>query len=81
MTNANEYTPKLSLVILCYRSGEFAKDFVYQTVAVFEEEGISDYELILVGNYVEGSDDIELACVVTKCMAHIRHGKSNRQTS
>jgi len=50
--------PELSVVILCYRSGESARDFVALTFSALEEAGIRDYELVLVGNYSEGSDDV-----------------------
>ena len=49
--------PALSLVVLCYRSEDYAAEFTARTVAVLEEAGIEDYELVLVGNYVEGSAD------------------------
>jgi len=50
-------SPTLSLVILCYRSESYAKQFVAHTIEVLEENGIEDYQLVLVGNYVEGSTD------------------------
>ncbi len=53
----SEAVPTLSLVILCYRSGENARDFVQKTLDTLREAGIDDHELVLVGNYVEGSDD------------------------
>ncbi len=52
-----EKRPALSLVVLCYRSGDRARDFVRKTLAILEEGGVEDFELILVGNYVEGTDD------------------------
>ena len=52
-----EPTPSLSLVILCYLSGEFAREFTELTLDMFEQHGIDSFEVILVGNYVEGSDD------------------------
>ncbi len=54
----NQDTPKsFSLVILCYRSGEYARDFVARAIEVLDSAGMADYELILVGNYVEGVPD------------------------
>ena len=53
----NSTQPSLSLVILCYRSGEFARTFTERTVEALAAAGIDSYELILVGNYVEGSED------------------------
>jgi glycosyltransferase involved in cell wall biosynthesis len=49
--------PLLSLVILCYRSEEFAKEFTAQTLRMLQNYGIDDFELILVANYFEGSGD------------------------
>lgn len=47
----------LSLVILCYRSRQFAREFVGRAQDMLRDAGIEDYELILVANYVEGTDD------------------------
>lgn len=49
--------PDFSLVILCYRSEDGVRTFVQQTIAAFESAAIESYELILVGNYVEGATD------------------------
>jgi len=52
-----DHPPELSVVVLCYRSGEGARGFAHQVRAMLEESGIADYELVLVANYVEGSGD------------------------
>ena len=49
--------PVLSLVILCYRSEEFAAEFTAQALEMLQGYGIQDFELILVANYLEGSED------------------------
>lgn len=49
--------PDLSVVILCYQAGPAVRDFVNNAEAVFASSGISDYELVLVGNYQKGSVD------------------------
>jgi len=49
--------PELSVVVLCYRSGEGARAFVQRLAAALVDGGISRYELVLVGNYQAGSDD------------------------
>ncbi len=49
--------PSFSLVILCYRSGEYAREFVARVFEVLDGDGVEGYELILVGNYVEGEPD------------------------
>ncbi len=54
MTDA---TPVLSLVILCYRSEDFAAEFTTQALEMLQGYGIEDFELILVANYLEGSED------------------------
>jgi glycosyltransferase involved in cell wall biosynthesis len=43
-------TPDISVVILCYRAGEFVRDFVAQMKRVLDARGIV-YELVLVANY------------------------------
>ena len=55
--NADSPQPSLSLVILCYRSGDFARTFTQRTIEALDAAGIESYELILVGNYIEGSQD------------------------
>ena len=46
-----------SLVVLCYRSQDYVREFVGKTKKVLAEAGINDYELILIGNYWEGVVD------------------------
>lgn len=48
--------PALSVVILCYRSEGSIIGFVHDTLEVVRKL-TSDYEVILVANYVEGTDD------------------------
>jgi len=48
--------PEISVVILCYRSGSFAKVF-YQKVADVLTKNHLNYEIVLVGNYRPGSGD------------------------
>ncbi len=50
-------TPELSAVVLCYRAGAGVGNVVKTIKEIFAEGGIIDYELILVGNYLEGSND------------------------
>ena len=52
-----EPTPRLSLVILAYRSGAFARTFAERTLRMLEANGIDSFELILVGNYFPEADD------------------------
>ncbi|WP_304235869.1 glycosyltransferase family 2 protein [Jiulongibacter sediminis] len=48
--------PELSIVILCYRSGESILDFARQTKQLISTLTDS-FEIVLVGNYFENSDD------------------------
>ncbi len=48
--------PELSVVILCYKSGDFAKTFYKRVVDVLEKNNL-DYEVVLVGNYRPNSGD------------------------
>jgi glycosyltransferase involved in cell wall biosynthesis len=49
--------PELSVVILCYRSGGAARSFSARIGKSLLDAGVDDYQLVLVGNYVAGSDD------------------------
>jgi glycosyltransferase involved in cell wall biosynthesis len=48
--------PELSVVVLCYRAQELARDFAEQLARELDQAGI-DYELILVANYDERIPD------------------------
>ena len=56
--------PYFSLVVLCYRSGRSIIPFVERLQRTLSRCNFS-WELVLVGNYIEGSDD-ETPQVVTK---------------
>lgn len=56
--------PHFSLVVLCYRSGQSIIPFVERLQRTLSRCNFS-WELVLVGNYIEGSDD-ETPEVVTK---------------
>jgi len=49
--------PDLSVVVLCYRAGDAARSCAARIGQVLREAGIDNYQLVLVGNYVAGSDD------------------------
>jgi len=48
--------PDISVVILCYRSGARAESFLRRVIAILDNTAPS-WEVVLVGNYKEGSDD------------------------
>lgn len=48
--------PQLSVVILCYRTGQAVKPFVYRVKELLIEAELN-WEIILVGNYLPGTDD------------------------
>ena len=50
-------TPELSVVVLCYRSGDGARSFAARISQALLDAGIENYQLVLVGNYVAGSGD------------------------
>jgi glycosyltransferase involved in cell wall biosynthesis len=50
-------TPDLSVVVLCYRSGDAARSYAARLSKVLLDAGIDNYQLVLVGNYVAGSGD------------------------
>jgi glycosyltransferase involved in cell wall biosynthesis len=49
--------PDLSVVVLCYRSGDAARSYAARISKVLLDAGIDNYQLVLVGNYVAGSGD------------------------
>jgi len=49
-------SPDISVVVLAYRSASTIEGFMASLVTSLEEEKI-DWEIILVGNYIEGADD------------------------
>ena len=49
-------TPKLSVVILCYRSGKSVFDF-FEGIKQQIGDAIPNHEFVLVANYLDGSDD------------------------
>ena len=49
-------SPDISVVVLAYRSASTIEGFMASLVTSLEEEKI-DWEIILVGNYIEGTDD------------------------
>lgn len=55
--------PELSVVVLCYRSGASIKQLVERIRHCFDKEAITDYELVLVANYLENSNDTTPAIV------------------
>lgn len=73
--------PLLSLIILLYRNGAYAPLFVEETIAVLNGADIR-FELILVGNYVKGSNDVTPQVVkelaqkhpFVKCVAKPKEG-------
>ena len=50
-------SPDLSVIVLCYRSGDAARSCAARIGQVLREAGIDNYQLVLVGNYVAGSID------------------------
>ncbi len=49
--------PEFSVVVLCYRSGAAARSFAARISKALLDTGVDNYQLVLVGNYVAGSDD------------------------
>lgn len=50
--------PDLSVVVLCYRSGEAARLYAERIGQVLRGAGIDKYQLVLVGNHVAGGGDM-----------------------
>ena len=49
--------PEYSIVVLCYGSGDLIPEFVEATIDVLLKNQILDYQLVLVGNYLENHTD------------------------
>lgn len=49
--------PELSVVVLCYRAGEQVRARVRELEKALTAGGLPDFQLVLVGNFVAGSDD------------------------
>lgn len=56
MDQSTTNRPELSVVVLCYRAEDLAREFVGQLKRELEEAGIN-YELVLVANFVPGRSD------------------------
>jgi len=56
-TEKDTRRPALSVVVLCYRSEERIIPYLQQMEKELSAEGVTDEELVLVGNYVRGSGD------------------------
>lgn len=48
--------PEVSVVILCYKAGDRLYGFVEKIIGILNS-GLRSWEIILVGNYIHGSDD------------------------
>jgi glycosyltransferase involved in cell wall biosynthesis len=64
--------PDLSVVVLCYRAGERARLVAANIASTLVSRGIPSYQLVLVGNYLEGTRDVTPE-VVRGIAAHDSH--------
>ena len=56
--------PEYSIVVLCYGAGDSLPDFVESATRVLLQNSIYDYQLVLVGNYVENKSIDQTARIV-----------------
>ena len=49
--------PEISIVILCYKEGNFVRDFVSRVINLLDANKIFNYELVLVGNYYKDTNN------------------------
>lgn len=61
--------PDLSVVVLCYRSGERARGFARQIASALDRAGIASYELVLVANYLEEQEGTDPTPTVVRELA------------
>ena len=57
MRENTKQSPEYSIVVLCYGSGNLIPEFVEATIDVLLKNNIVDYQLVLVGNYLENRTD------------------------
>jgi len=57
MKDSSKYRPDLYIIVLCYKSGIFAESYLSLIIDELKKKKISDYEILLVGNYEKGSHD------------------------
>ena len=62
---------EFSLVVLCYGAKEYPRIFSKQLIEVLDKRGL-DYEIILVGNYIPGKDEITPKVVGELAESHPR---------
>lgn len=55
--------PELSIVVLCYKSGKRIISYLEQMEKELREGRLNNYELVLVGNYFPGSNDMTPAII------------------
>ena len=54
---SNTSHPSLSIILLCYKSGAGIIEYVNTLIHALYQGGISDFEIILVCNYIRGEED------------------------
>ena len=69
MSTENQSRPELSVVILCYKAGDFVRSFVSLMKKTLEENGIDSHELVLVANYNKHEHDSDTTHLVVKKIA------------
>jgi hypothetical protein len=47
----------LSIILLCYKSETFAQHYLSKVQKSMQDNKIESYDILLVGNYVKGSND------------------------
>ncbi len=67
--NIPRQLPDLSIVVLCYKSGETIEAYIEQMETELHAGGMESYELVLVGNYMAGSSDTT-PTVIRRMAAH-----------
>src|SRR5258708_4960780 len=63
LSEENNTKAELSVVVLCYRRGKTKVPFLETMEREIRDGGMDSYEIVLVGNYVPGSDDITPAVI------------------
>lgn len=67
----NQHQPELSVVVLGYRASQKLRSFVDELVGYLRKDNI-DYQIVLVGNYWPGSEDITPLVVKELAQANSR---------
>ena len=57
LINDQNLMTELTIIILCYKSEEFVIEYLHKVQISLSNSSINNYEIILVGNYIDATSD------------------------